>query len=162
MILMLALTGQDIDFRASIFSEYLPAAHITISGPASRSPLTGCGRGATQIEPGASSKANAGCTNSKVKRIPIARFRLSSRRRGVFQFRRFWQVWHFWQSLAHLLSSFIGTFTPLFSAKSAASSYPASTCRATPIPGSFVSTRSMRFAIISVPSATVTCPACNE
>ena len=29
--------------------------------------------------------------NSKVKRIPIARFRLSSRRHGAFQSRRFWQ-----------------------------------------------------------------------
>ena len=56
----------------------------------------------------------------------------------------------------------IGTFTPLFFAKFLASSYPASTCLATPIPGSFVRTRSMRLAMASVPSATVTCPACCE
>ena len=31
-----------------------------------------------------------------------------------------------------------------------------------PMPGSVVRTRSIRFAIMSVPSATVTCPACRE
>src|SRR5438477_5027349 len=56
----------------------------------------------------------------------------------------------------------IGIFTPFFSANSRASPYLASACRMIPIPGSVVSTRSMRFAIISVPSATVTCPACSE
>src|SRR5208282_6822606 len=56
----------------------------------------------------------------------------------------------------------IGIRTPVFAANSLASSYPASTWRITPIPGSVVSTRSMREAIMSVPSATVTCPACSE
>src|SRR5690349_24390139 len=56
----------------------------------------------------------------------------------------------------------MGIFTPVFFANAFASGYPASTCRATPSPGSFVSTRSMRFAISFVPSATVTCPACCE
>src|ERR1700731_564806 len=56
----------------------------------------------------------------------------------------------------------IGTFTPAFFANAIASGYPASTCRATPVPGSLVSTRSMRFAISLVPSATVTCPECCE
>src|SRR5215468_9282507 len=56
----------------------------------------------------------------------------------------------------------IGTRTPLFFANLIASGYPASTCRTTPMPGSFVNTRSMRVAISFVPSATVTCPACCE
>ena len=55
-----------------------------------------------------------------------------------------------------------GTFTPRARATSTASEYPASTCRSTPIPGSEVSTRSMRRAAASVPSATMTCPACSE
>src|SRR6185437_5487156 len=56
----------------------------------------------------------------------------------------------------------IGIFTPDFFANSVASAYPASTCRTTPIPGSLVSTRSIRAAISFVPSATVTCPECCE
>jgi len=65
-------------------------------------------------------------------------------------------------SVVGVHGSAIGMRTPVFAANSLASSYPASTCRITPMPGSVVSTRSMRFAIISVPSATVTCPACSE
>src|SRR5271166_1887160 len=56
----------------------------------------------------------------------------------------------------------IGTLTPVLLANSFASSYPASAWRMMPMPGSVVSTRSMRLAISSVPSATVTCPACSE
>ena len=56
----------------------------------------------------------------------------------------------------------IGTLTPFSLANSFAASYPASAWRIIPIPGSVVSTRSIRFAIASVPSATVTCPACSE
>ena len=59
-------------------------------------------------------------------------------------------------------SPVIGIFSPVFFANAIASGYPASACRATPSPGSFVSTRSIRLAISFVPSATVTCPACNE
>jgi hypothetical protein len=57
----------------------------------------------------------------------------------------------------------IGMRTPFFAANSFASSYPASTCRITPIPGSVVQHPLNALpAIISVPSATVTCPACSE
>ncbi len=56
----------------------------------------------------------------------------------------------------------IGTFTFFFFAKSCAAEYPASAWRMIPMPGSVVSTRSMRLAMASVPSATVTCPACSE
>ena len=56
----------------------------------------------------------------------------------------------------------MGTFTPVFFAKAIASGYPASTCRTTPIPGSLLSTRSIRAAICGVPSATHTCPECWE
>src|SRR5215469_17646763 len=66
------------------------------------------------------------------------------------------------RSCHHILPHPIGTLTPVFFANAIASGYPASTCLATPIPGSFVSTRSMRSAISFVPSATVTCPACCE
>ena len=65
-------------------------------------------------------------------------------------------------SLSDVHGRAIGMRTPVFFANSLASSYPASTCRITPMPGSVVSTRSMRLAIMSVPSATVTCPACSE
>src|SRR5579863_8691423 len=65
-------------------------------------------------------------------------------------------------SLLCVAFAIIGIFTPAFFANSFASSYPASTCRATPIPGSLVNTRSIRDAISFVPSATVTCPACCE
>lgn len=41
-------------------------------------------------------------------------------------------------------------------------SYPASTCRMTPIPGSFVRTRRIFSPASRVPSATVTCPAWIE
>ena len=50
----------------------------------------------------------------------------------------------------------IGIFTPRSRAVARARSYPASACRATPSPGSFVSTRSSRDAPSAVPSATVT------
>ena len=50
----------------------------------------------------------------------------------------------------------IGMRTPLSAATVLASSYPASTCRMTPIPGSLVSTRSIFCAASGVPSATVT------
>gem|GEM_PF-5247448 len=53
-------------------------------------------------------------------------------------------------------SSSIGILIPLARAVSTASPYPASTWRATPMPGSFVSTRLIRKAIPGVPSATVT------
>jgi hypothetical protein len=65
-------------------------------------------------------------------------------------------------SVVRIHCASIGTLTPAFRANSFASSYPASTWRITPIPGSVVKTRSIRFAISSVPSATVTCPACRE
>ena len=51
---------------------------------------------------------------------------------------------------------------PCSRAVSRAVSYPASACRATPMPGSFVSTRSRRNRISGVPSATITCPAWSE
>ena len=53
----------------------------------------------------------------------------------------------------------IGIRTSRSSATSHARSYPASTCRITPIPGSFVSTRCNFSAASGVPSATLTCPA---
>ncbi len=49
----------------------------------------------------------------------------------------------------------MGILTLFFFANAIASGYPASTCRTTPIPGSFVKTRSIRAAISFVPSATV-------
>src|SRR5881394_3686918 len=58
--------------------------------------------------------------------------------------------------------SCIGSRMPCRRAASSASGYPASACRATPIPGSFVRTRSRRRAAASVLSATITCPACSE
>src|SRR4051794_2583169 len=59
-------------------------------------------------------------------------------------------------------ASAIGTRTPRSAATASARSYPASTCRRTPIPGSFVSTRSALRAASSVPSTTTTCPAWME
>jgi hypothetical protein len=56
----------------------------------------------------------------------------------------------------------IGTVTLFSRANSFAVSYPASAWRIMPMPGSVVSTHSIRFAIASVPSATMTCPACSE
>ena len=56
----------------------------------------------------------------------------------------------------------IGGSKPCSRANSIASTYPASTWRMTPVPGSVVSTRSRRSAISSVPSATTTIPACCE
>ena len=47
----------------------------------------------------------------------------------------------------------------LFLAVSFASSYPASACRITPIPGSFLRTRLSLAAAASLPSATITMPA---
>jgi hypothetical protein len=54
-----------------------------------------------------------------------------------------------------------GTWTPFVFAQAIASSYPASACRMTPIPGSLVSTLSSRAAASFVPSATTTIPACR-
>lgn len=54
--------------------------------------------------------------------------------------------------------SCIGIRTPRSTATSSARSYPASTCRITPIPGSFLSTRASFWAASTVPSATETCP----
>jgi len=56
----------------------------------------------------------------------------------------------------------IGIFTPYFFANSIAFSYPASAWRIIPVPGSLVNTRFKRVSIISVPSATITCPAWSE
>src|SRR5690606_23914003 len=53
----------------------------------------------------------------------------------------------------------IGTRRPPRAAAATASSYPASTCRRTPVAGSFASTRASFCAASSVPSATDTCPA---
>ncbi len=53
----------------------------------------------------------------------------------------------------------IGIATPWVSAQARASSYPASTWRTTPIPGSLTRTLSRRRAAASVPSATTTIPA---
>jgi len=53
----------------------------------------------------------------------------------------------------------IGTTRPCSSAAAIASSYPASACRSTPVPGSVASTRSSRSPASSVPSATTTIPA---
>ena len=62
-----------------------------------------------------------------------------------------------WRDLAP-----IGIRTPRSAATSSARSYPASTWRMTPIPGSLVSTRSIFWAARSVPSATQTWPAWIE
>ena len=59
-------------------------------------------------------------------------------------------------------SSTIGNFNPCSRALCLASSYPASACRITPVAGSFHSTRAIRFAAASVPSHTITTPACCE
>src|SRR6266700_2817633 len=56
----------------------------------------------------------------------------------------------------------IGRRIPWRRAVSMAWGYPASAWRATPIPGSFVSTRSSRRPADGDPSATLTCPACSE
>jgi hypothetical protein len=56
----------------------------------------------------------------------------------------------------------IGIRMPCLRAQSMASSYPASACRITPVPGSVVSTRSSRRAASAVPSATTTMPAWSE
>src|SRR5438105_4756675 len=55
-----------------------------------------------------------------------------------------------------------GIWTPRSRATWIASSYPASAWRRTPIAGSLVRTRSSLRAAASVPSATMTWPACNE
>ncbi len=55
-----------------------------------------------------------------------------------------------------------GIFTPRSRATSCARSYPASTWRITPVPGSVVSTRSSFCAASGVPSATTTIPAWIE
>jgi hypothetical protein len=59
----------------------------------------------------------------------------------------------------HLLLQSIGILMPRSRAVCWASSYPASACRTTPSPGSLLSTRAILRDAISVPSATVTCPA---
>ena len=56
----------------------------------------------------------------------------------------------------------IGSMIPREAAVAIASGYPASACRATPIPGSQVSTRSSFSSASGVPSATTTMPACSE
>ncbi len=56
----------------------------------------------------------------------------------------------------------IGSMIPREAAVAIASGYPASACRATPIPGSQVSTRSSFSSASDVPSATTTMPACSE
>jgi len=61
-----------------------------------------------------------------------------------------------------LYSPTIGRSTPRSRAVSMASSYPASACRMTPVPGSAVSTRSSRRSAMAVPSATATIPAWIE
>ena len=58
--------------------------------------------------------------------------------------------------------SLMGIRRPAWRANRCAPSYPASTCRTTPMPGSQVMTRSRARAATGVPSATVTCPACSE
>ena len=60
------------------------------------------------------------------------------------------------EQCAQSLASRIGRRTPWRRAVSSASGYPASAWRATPIPGSLVSTRSSRRAAAGEPSATVT------
>src|SRR5207244_7938314 len=64
--------------------------------------------------------------------------------------------------LTHAGSRLMGTSRPCSRAAATASSYPASTWRSTPVPGSVVSTRSRRSAASSVPSATTTMPAWIE
>ncbi len=56
----------------------------------------------------------------------------------------------------------MGSLRPWRSAAAMAVSYPASAWRATPSPGSFVSTRLSRRDASGVPSATLTCPAWIE
>src|SRR5216684_6590109 len=56
----------------------------------------------------------------------------------------------------------MGMWTPRSWATSRARGYPASACRMTPVPGSFVSTRSSLRAASAVPSATTTIPAWIE
>src|SRR5690606_16556419 len=64
---------------------------------------------------------------------------------------------------AHARSpSRMGMRTPRLSATDSAMSYPASTCRITPMPGSLGSTRRIFSPASAVPSATVTCPAWRE
>ena len=58
--------------------------------------------------------------------------------------------------------SSMGTRTPRSCATSIARSYPASTCRTTPMPGSDRSTRASRSPAFAVPSATTTMPAWIE
>jgi hypothetical protein len=53
----------------------------------------------------------------------------------------------------------IGRSRPRSCATRTASSYPASACRITPVPGSAVRTRASRSAASAVPSATMTMPA---
>src|SRR5687768_11980041 len=56
----------------------------------------------------------------------------------------------------------IGSLIPSRRAVSSAVSYPASAWRATPIPGSVVSTRATRSRARGVPPTTVTWPACSD
>src|SRR5690606_4343679 len=56
----------------------------------------------------------------------------------------------------------IGNLKPVSVAHSRATSYAASACRITPVPGSFQSTRAIRLSAASVPSQTITTPECCE
>src|SRR5262245_57149939 len=56
----------------------------------------------------------------------------------------------------------MGSVIPRECAVAIASGYPASACRATPIPGSHVNTRSNLSSASVEPSATITMPACSE
>ena len=60
---------------------------------------------------------------------------------------------------AHPSASNMGSRMPCCRAASTASGYPASACRAMPMPGSLVRTRWRRSVASAVPSATITCPA---
>jgi len=65
-------------------------------------------------------------------------------------------------SPAHAGRYVMESLRPLALAISIAYSQPASAWRITPVAGSLHSTRSMRFAAASVPSQTITTPACCE
>jgi hypothetical protein len=78
-IFKLAVSGHGIGFRASIFSEYLPSSHTTLSGPAPRRPSMGCGTGATQIEPLDSDIKKAGERRKPIESKLIVRVRFKPR-----------------------------------------------------------------------------------
>src|SRR5690625_4479419 len=58
------------------------------------------------------------------------------------------------------LTHAIGNLSPCSFAQAMASSYPASACRITPVPGSFQSTCAMRLSAASLPSQPMPRPAC--